>query len=130
MLKNISCCLVVFISLAAKIAVADNPIFKDILTADPAAMVYKDKVYLYTGHDEARDNKVFYDMKKWLVFSSSDMVNWEHHGSPLGVKDFSWAKSDAWAAHTIEKNGKFYCYVTVRHATINGFSIGVAIADN
>lgn len=115
---------------ASSFTCADNPIFPDILTADPAAMVYKDKVYLYTGHDEAKDNKVFYDMKKWLAFSSSDMVNWKRHGSPLSVKDFTWAKSDAWAAHTIEKDGKFYWYVTVRHATINGFAIGVAVADS
>ncbi len=29
----------------------------------------------------------------------------------------------------IEKDGKFYWYVTVRHATINGFAIGVAVGD-
>lgn len=130
MIKNIIRSIVISLSLATCFAHADNPVFKDVLTADPAALVYNDKVYLYTGHDEAKDNKDFYKMTKWLVFSSSDMVNWERHGSPLAVKDFSWAKSDAWAAHTIERNGKFYWYVTVRHATIDGFSIGVAVADN
>ena len=28
-----------------------NPIIKHKFTADPAALVYKDKVYIYTGHD-------------------------------------------------------------------------------
>jgi len=111
-------------------AQAANPLFKDVLTADPAAMVHGDTVYLYTGHDEAKDNTKFYEMHKWLVFSSTDMVNWKEHGAKLSVKDFKWAKGDAWAAHVTEKDGKFYWYVTVRHATINGFAIGVAVADS
>ena len=116
--------------LGASTVQADNPIFKDVLTADPAAMVHDGTVYLYTGHDEAKDNTTFYEMHKWLVFSSTDMVNWKEHGPKLSVKDFKWAKGDAWAAHVIEKGGKFYWYVTVRHATINGFAIGVAVADS
>lgn len=106
-----------------------NPIFKDVRTADPAAIVHNDTVYLYTGHDEAPDNKGFFVMHDWLVFSSTDMVNWQRHGPKLSTKDFKWAKGDAWASHVIEKNGKFYWFVTVRHATINGFAVGVAVAD-
>ena len=91
--------------LGASTVQADNPIFKDVLTADPAAMVHDGRVYLYTGHDEAKDNTKFYEMHKWLVFSSTDMVNWQEHGPKLSVKDFKWAKGDAWAAHVIEKGG-------------------------
>jgi arabinoxylan arabinofuranohydrolase len=116
--------------MASLTATASNPLFKDVLTADPAAMVHDGTVYLYTGHDEAKDNTTFYEMHKWLVFSSTDMVNWKEHGPKLHAKDFAWAKGDAWAAHVIKKGGKFYWYVTVRHATINGFSIGVAVADS
>ncbi|WP_250463325.1 glycoside hydrolase family 43 protein [Microbulbifer litoralis] len=112
-------------------AQADNPIITDVLTADPAAMVYDDTVYLYTGHDEAKDNKDFYKMTKWLVFSSTDMVNWKNHGSPLAVDDFEWAKGDAWAGHVVEKGGKFYFYTTVRHDESKpGFAIGVAVSDS
>jgi hypothetical protein len=32
-----------------------NPIIKHKFTADPAAMVYNNTVYLFTGHDEAPD---------------------------------------------------------------------------
>jgi beta-xylosidase len=69
-------------------------------------------------------------MNEWLVYSSSDMVNWQEHPVPLKVTDFTWAKSDAWAAQVIERNGKFYWYVTVEHGTIPGKSIGVAVADS
>lgn len=112
-----------------KATVANNPIIKDKYTADPAAFVYKDKVYLYAGHDEAPNDFNFYKMNEWLVYSSSDMIHWQEHPVPLKVTDFAWAKADAWAAQVIERNGKFYWYITVEHGTINGKAIGVAVSD-
>jgi len=110
---------------------AANPIFPDVFTADPAAMVHNGKVYLYAGHDEAKDNTKFFEMHDWLVYSSDDMVNWESHGPRLHVNDFKWAKGDAWASQIIEKNGKFYWYITARHNdTKPGFAIGVAVGDS
>ncbi len=108
----------------------NNPVIKGKYTGDPSALVYKDKVYLYAGHDEAPNDFNFYKMNEWLVYSSSDMVNWQEHPVPLKVTDFAWAKSDAWAAQVIERNGKFYWYVTVEHGTIPGKSIGVAVSDS
>ncbi|QJR81257.1 family 43 glycosylhydrolase [Alteromonas pelagimontana] len=112
-------------------AAADNPLFTDVFTADPAAMVHNDTVYLYTGHDEAPNNDVFFEMHDWLAFSSTDMVNWKKHGPIMQATDFKWAKGDAWAAHMIEKDGKFYFFTTVRHdETKPGFAIGVAVSDS
>ncbi len=111
-------------------ALASNPLFTDIYTADPAAIVHNDTVYLYTGHDEAKPDAKFFEIHDWLVFSSKDMVNWERHGAKLSATDFKWASGEAWASHVIEKDNKFYWYVTVRHATINGFAVGVAVADS
>ena len=108
----------------------NNPISKDKYSGDPAALVYKDKVYLYAGHDEAPNDFNFYKMNEWLVYSTSDMVNWQEHPVPLKVTDFAWAKSDAWASQVIERKGKFYWYVTVSHGTINGKAIGVAVSDS
>ena len=108
----------------------NNPIIIDKYTGDPAALVYNDKVYLYAGHDEAPNDFNFYKMNEWLVYSSSDMVHWQEHPVPLKVTDFAWAKGDAWAAQVIERNGKFYWYVTVSHGTINGKAIGVAVSDS
>ena len=108
----------------------NNPIIKDKYTADPAALVYKDKVYLYVGHDQAPDDVNSYRMNEWLLYSSSDMVNWQEHPVPLKPADFAWAKGDAWASQVIERNGKFYWYVTVSHETIHGKSIGIAVSDS
>jgi beta-xylosidase len=110
--------------------VAGNPIIKDKYTADPAALVYNNTVYLYTGHDEKPAPKEGYEMHEWLCYSSTDMINWKEHKSPLNVKDFAWAKDDAWASQVIERDGKFYWYATVEHGSIPGKAIGVAVSDN
>jgi beta-xylosidase len=107
-----------------------NPIINYKFTADPAAMVYNGKVYLYTGHDEARKGENRYVMHDWCCFSSDDMVHWTEHKTPLSVKDFSWARGDAWASQVIERNGKFYWYVAVEHGEIHGKAIGVAVSDS
>lgn len=105
---------------------ADNPIIQTIYTADPAPIVYKDTVFLYTGHDE--DGSTWYNMKDWRCYSSTDMVNWRDHGSPLAVNTFSWAWSDAWAGQCIYRKGKFYWYVPVIKKG-GGRAIGVAVSD-
>ncbi|MEJ4086869.1 glycoside hydrolase family 43 protein [Galbibacter orientalis] len=108
----------------------NNPIIKDKFTADPAALVHNNTVYLYAGHDEAPKDFHFYKMDEWLVYSSTDMVNWKEHPVPLKPSDFKWAKGDAWAAQVIERAGKFYWYVTVTHKNIHGKAIGVAVSDS
>jgi len=114
-------------SMFATIAFADNPVVQTIYTADPAPLVHDDTFYLYTGHDE--DGATFFTMKEWRVYSSTDLANWTDHGSPLDLTAFKWAKSDAWAAQVIERNGKFYYYVTVSQQN-GGYAVGVAVADS
>ncbi|HEY6900596.1 MAG TPA: family 43 glycosylhydrolase [Puia sp.] len=105
---------------------AQNPIIQTIYTADPAPMVYKDTLFLYTGHDE--DKSTWFVMKDWHAYSTTDMVNWTDRGSPLSLKTFSWAEKDAWAGQCIYRNGKFYYYVPVNMKGA-GMSIGVAVGD-
>ncbi|KAF7514944.1 hypothetical protein G7054_g14872 [Neopestalotiopsis clavispora] len=105
---------------------ADNPVVQDIYTADPAPLVYNDRVYLFTGHDE--DNSTTYDMRDWRLFSSADMVNWQHHRSPMNLATFSWAAANAWAGQVIARNGKFYYYVPVTR-TGGAMAIGVGVSD-
>jgi beta-xylosidase len=116
---------------AQQVPPAGNPIITDEYTADPAALVVGDTVFLYTGHDEAKPPHEGYVMHEWLCFSSPDMIHWTKRGSPLNVKDFAWAKGDAWASQVIERNGKYYYYAAVEHdSTHHGKAIAVAVADN
>ncbi|PTB91875.1 glycoside hydrolase [Marivirga lumbricoides] len=130
-LKN----LFLFIALLASgNSFAQNPIITDVFTADPAPLVYDNTVYLYTSHDTASVEHTNYKMPDWLVFSSKDMVNWKNHGSPLSPKSFSWATGDAYAAQCVERDGKFYWYVSTFHKkdenSKGGAAIGVAVSDN
>ncbi|ONI91286.1 glycoside hydrolase [Saccharothrix sp. ALI-22-I] len=106
---------------------ADNPIVQHVYTADPAPMVHNGRVYVYTGRDE--DGSTTFNMREWRVFSSADMVNWTDHGVPMNLGTFAWADANAWAGHTIERNGKFYWYVPVRRRG-GGMAIGVGVADS
>ncbi|ORY11352.1 putative xylanase 7 [Clohesyomyces aquaticus] len=116
-------------ALLSKVGVvrADNPIVQTIYTTDPAPMVYNDRVYVFTGHDE--DGSKDYIMKDWHLYSSADMANWQDHGSPMSLKTFSWASANAWAGQVIERSGKFYYYVPVRRNT-GSMAIGVGVSDN
>ncbi|MER5261997.1 family 43 glycosylhydrolase [Actinosynnema sp. NPDC002837] len=106
---------------------ADNPIVQHIYTADPAPMVHNGRVYVYTGRDE--DGSTTFTMREWRVFSSADMVNWTDHGVPMNLGTFAWADANAWAGHTIARNGKFYWYVPVRRRG-GGMAIGVGVSDS
>lgn len=105
---------------------SQNPIVQTIYTADPAPLVYNDTLFLYTGHDE--DHSTWFTMKDWRCFSTTDMVNWTDHGSPLSVKTFNWAGKDAWAGQCIFRNGKFYWYVPINQSNGKGMAIGVAVS--
>jgi len=89
-------------------SVAENPLFEHVLTAAPAALVDGDTVWLYTGHDEAPNNDVFFEMHDWLVFSSKDMKTWEEHGPIMKAVDFGWATGEAWASHMVKRDRKSY----------------------
>ena len=71
-------------SLFGTICFADNPIIQTKYTADPAPMVYNDTVFLYTGHDE--DDATGFKMLNWMLYTSTDMVNWTDHGMIAGVR--------------------------------------------
>ncbi|RSV37328.1 glycoside hydrolase [Sphingomonas sp. ABOLE] len=107
-----------------------NPIIRDKFTADPAPLVVGDRLYLYVGHDEAQRDEMF-NMREWLVYSTTDMRHWTDHGAILNVADFKWATKDAWASQMIRKNGKFWFYAAVEHdATNPGKAIAVAVSDS
>lgn len=108
---------------------ADNPIVQTMYTSDPAPVVINGTCYVYTGHDEDTIVNNFYTMNDWRCYSSTDMVNWTDHGSPLSYSTFSWTKGDAWAGQVIERNGKFYYYVPMTQKN-GAYAIGVAVSNS
>ncbi len=106
------------------------PLFQTKFTADPSPLVVGDTLFLYTSHDaspedipdENEKNSAGFFMYDWLLWSTTDMVNWTEHGAVASLKDFSWRSREngAWAIQTVERNGKYYLY-----APLHGHGIGV-----
>jgi arabinoxylan arabinofuranohydrolase len=117
------------------VCLADNPIVQTKYTADPAPMVYKDTVYLYTSHDEDTSTALGnFNMYNWMLYTSTDMANWTDHGIIAGTKapnkTFTWAADNgAWAPQVVERNDKFYMYAPIQ-ASSGARTIAVAVADS
>jgi hypothetical protein len=116
--------------------VEDNmPLFQTKFTADPSPLVVGDTLFLYTSHDASPEdipdanekNSAGFFMYDWLLWSTTDMVNWTEHGAVASLKDFTWRSRDngAWAIQTVERNGKYYLY-----APLHGHGIGVLVSDS
>ena len=111
------------------------PLFQTKYTADPSPLVVGDTLFLYTSHDASPEdipdpnerNSAGFFMYDWLLWSTTDMVNWTEHGAVASLKEFEWRSRDngAWAIQTVERNGKYYLY-----APLHGHGIGVLVADS
>jgi hypothetical protein len=111
------------------------PLFQTKFTADPSPLVIGDTIFLYTSHDaspedipdENEKGSAGFFMYDWLLWSTTDMVNWTEHGAVASLKDFPWRSREngAWAIQTVERNGKYYLY-----APLHGHGIGVLVADS
>ncbi|MCH5684945.1 hypothetical protein LWM68_12260 [Niabella sp. W65] len=84
---------------------AQNPIIQTMYTADPAPMVYNNRLYVYTTHDE--DASTWFTMNNWKVYSTNDMVNWTDHGVILSYSDFEWGKGMPGLRSVSKKMGSF-----------------------
>lgn len=103
-----------------------NPLFRHVHTADAAAYVEGDTLWLFAGHDEDDAPNNEYKMKDWLTFSTTDLKHWHQHPVGLDISAFKWADSkQAFAGHVAKRNGKYYWYVST-----NWCGIGVAVSDN
>ena len=119
----------------AGIEQVNMPLFQTKYTADPSPLVIGDTLFLYTSHDASPEdipdpnerNSAGFFMYDWLLWSTTDMVNWTEHGAVASLKDFSWRSREngAWAIQTVERNGKYYLY-----APLHGHGIGVLVADS
>lgn len=108
----------------------DNPIFGDRFTADPAVMIHDGVAYAYVGEDLASPGGWF-NMPHWLCYTSVDMVEWEPRGVVLEAAAFPDANPyGAWAAQVVERDGKFYFYVTLDNRHNGEHMIDVAVGDS
>ena len=114
-----------------------NPIMTSRLTADPWAMEYNGRVYVYGTNDSQQyeaagsaDNN-YSRIRTLNCYSSADMVNWTDHGTiaVAGQKGAAKWAGNSWAPaachKTINGKEKFFLYFAN-----NASSIGVLTADS
>lgn len=112
----------------------NNPLFTQSLMADPTAVEYNGRLYVYGTHDVMEYSKMGNPVKNAFntheihVISSEDLVNWTDHGT-IDVKEVApWAER-SWAPSIAKKevNGetKFYLYFAN-----SGNGIGVIEGDS
>lgn len=69
------------------------------------------------------------NLNEWRVFSSTDIVNWQDHGSPMNLATFAWISARAWAGHVVQRNSRFYWYIPMRRRG-RRMAIGVGVSDS
>ena len=113
----------------------NKPLVAKLFTGDPAAHVFKDRIYVYTSHDletgvtpDAAGNH--FAMRDYYAFSL-DKMDGEvtDHGPVLDLADVPWASRQFWAPDAAEKNGKYYLYFPAKDKQ-DVFRIGVAVSDD
>lgn len=115
--------LAIFTLVAACSAQADYPIVSHHYAADPAAVEFNGRLYVYCSNDDENGTNS-YVMSSITCFSTDDLKNWTDHGVVFRANTTSWA-SLTWAPSAVSNNGVVYLYFA------NGAgSIGVATNSN
>ena len=99
-----------------------NPISACVFCADPTALVYNGRLYVYGTNDHQQflvNNKSgsngYGNIKSLVVFSTNDMMNWTFHGTiDVGTVCGSWC-GQSWAPSAVWREGsdgnpEFYIY--------------------
>ena len=97
MFRKTSCSAIVLLSALATLpaaSLATNPVIQTMYTADPAPMVHKGTLYLFSSHDQDVGEKNNFNMKDWVLATTTDMANWTQHGAVASLKDFPWASKE------------------------------------
>ena len=113
-----------------KTYIRNLPVVQTRFTADPAPFVVGDTLFLLAGHDH--NDAYGFLMQDYLLYKTTDMVNWTDCGVVVTLRNFKWATrygwggftNGLWAPQIVQANGKFYLY-----SPLQGRGIGVLVAD-
>ena len=117
------------------VGMAQNPVLRDLYSADPTARVFNGKVYLYPSHDimpPEGQRQDWFCMEDYHVFSSENLTDWTDHGVIVSQDKVPWVRPNSysmWAPDCVYRNGKYYFYFPSAPAVGGGFAVGVAVAD-
>lgn len=85
-----------------------NPISSCVFCADPTALVYKDRLYVYGTNDNQqylvngkKGSNGYGNIKSLVIFSTDDMLNWTFHGTIDVGKICGWWCGNSWAPSAV-----------------------------
>jgi arabinoxylan arabinofuranohydrolase len=97
-----------------------NPLLDFIFTADPTAVEYEGRIYVYATNDHqqyenvGKDGKNTYEhIRTLVIMSTDDMVNWTYHGLINTAELAPWSQN-SWApsiTSRVEAEGKTHFYL-------------------
>jgi arabinoxylan arabinofuranohydrolase len=93
---------------SASIARADYPIVSHSYAADPAAVEFNGRLYIYCSNDNENGTNG-YLMSSITCFSTDDLKNWTDHGVVFRANTTTWANL-TWAPSAISNNNQIYLY--------------------
>lgn len=119
-----------------KYVTCNNPVSSEFYCADPTAVEYEGRLYLFGTNDHQqfeivgpdKDNS-YEKIKSFLVFSTDDMVNWIYHGE-INVGEIAPWIMNSWAptiTSRVEEDGQTHFYL---YFSNNGLGVGVITATN
>lgn len=122
--------------IASKTIENANPLIPGIFCADPTAVEYEGRLYVYGTNDHQQYETVGSDgsntyekIKSIVMLSTDDMVNWTYHGTIDIEKICPWAIA-SWAPSVtsrVEDDGKTHFYL---YFSNSGCGVGAVTAEN
>lgn len=105
---------------------ADYPIMSQHYAADPTAVEWNGRLYVYCSNDEENTENSGYIMDSIVCFSTEDLKNWTDHGVVFDADELSsWYSGTAWAPCIVYNNGLFHLYFGDAY-----FGIGVVTSNS
>lgn len=114
----------------------NNPISSEFFCADPTAVEYEGRLYLFGTNDHeqfevkgADVDNTYEQIHSFVVLSTDDMVNWIYHGE-INVDEVAPWITNSWApsiVSRVEDDGLTHFYL---YFSNNGLGVGVITATN
>ncbi len=92
--------------------------------ADPHVWIEDGRLYAMCGHDESWDDKNTWVMDRWELWSSADLITWQHHLNIEPSETYIGDYPNCWAGDICRRGDKYYWLFSNRN-----INIGVMVAD-
>jgi hypothetical protein len=112
-----------------------NPLITNMYCADPTAIEYKGRLYVYGTNDtqqylfDTEGSNSYEKIKSLIMISTDDMVNWTYHGTIETGKIAPWIIA-SWApsiVSRVEEDGETHFYL---YFSNSGWGVGVLTATS